>query len=154
MDIRISSDYEDMFKVLNKYKVKYLVVGAYAVIYYTEPRYTKDIDILIKTDPENAFKTYEALKEFGAPLKGISTQDFANKNNVYQIGIPPVRIDIISGIKNIDFDAAWEKRVKTKYGSQVINIVGMDELIKSKKRLSRVHDREDTEKLRRLKRGR
>lgn len=143
----ISSDYKDLFKILNKYKVRYLVVGAYAVIYYTEPRYTKDIDIWVKADSENARKVYAALKEFGAPLKGILQKDFTSEGLVYQIGVAPVRIDIIMGLPGVEFDSAWSKRIKTEYAGVSINVMGKQDLIESKKAAARPQDALDLKRL-------
>lgn len=139
----VSSDYKDLFRILNKHKVKFLVVGAYAVIYYTEPRYTKDMDIWVKPDENNARKIYNALKEFGAPLKDVTPEDFANKNMVYQIGIEPVRIDIIMGTGDIKFNSAWKNRTRSKYGDTPINIMGRKELVITKKKANRPQDRID-----------
>ena len=136
----ISSDYRELFKILNKHKAKYLVVGAYAVIFYTEPRYTKDIDIWIEPTLKNAEKLYKALGEFGAPLKDISTKDFANKKTIYQIGVAPVRIDIIMSISGSIFTEAWKDRRKTKYADVSINIMGIKDLIRSKKKTGRKQD--------------
>ena len=148
----ISSDYRDLFRTLNKHKVKYLIVGAYAVVYYTEPRFTKDLDISIKPDPKNAGKIYAALKEFGAPLKDISEHDFTRQGMVYQIGVAPVRIDIIMGITGIRFDMAWKKRTRSKYGNVHINIIGLKDLISSKRKTNRAQDRLDLERLVKVKR--
>lgn len=143
----ISSDYRELFKILNKHKVKYLVVGAYAVIFYTEPRYTKDIDIWVEPTLKNAEKLYKALREFGAPLKNISTRDFANKKTIYQIGIAPVRIDIITSISGSIFTEAWKDRRKTKYADVSINIIGVKDLIRSKKKTRRPLDLNDIAQL-------
>lgn len=143
----ISSDYRDLFKLLNRFKVKYLVVGAYAVIYYTEPRYTKDIDIWAKPDKENVGRLYYALRAFGAPLKRIYLEDFMNDKMVYQIGVAPVRIDILMGLPGIEFDRAWKTRKKTKYADTSINIMGIKELICSKQKAKRPHDILDLKKL-------
>jgi len=145
----ISSDYKDLFKTLNKHKVKYLVVGAYAVIFYTEPRYTKDIDIWVDPTLKNAEKLYKALGEFGAPLKDISTKDFANKKTIYQIGVAPVRIDIITSISGSIFTEAWKNRRKTKYADVSINIIGVKDLIRSKKKTGRPLDLNDIAQLKR-----
>lgn len=144
----IPSDYRDLLSILNKHKVKYLIVGAYAVIYYTEPRYTKDIDIWIRPDIKNAEKAYAALREFGAPLKGIEIEDFSNKNLVYQVGIEPVRIDIIMGISDVEFDFAWKHRTVADFERIKINIIGINELIEAKKKTKRDMDARDVEVLR------
>jgi len=122
-------------------------VGAYAVVYYTEPRFTKDIDIWVNQDIKNAHKLCKALKEFGAPLKDISVTDFTNKKMIYQIGVAPIRIDIILGLYNLKFNSAWKNRTRTKYGGVPINVLGINELIKSKKKSKRAQDRLDLKKL-------
>ena len=143
----ISSDYRELFKILNKHKVKYLVVGAYAVIFYTEPRYTKDIDVWVEPTLKNAEKLYKALGEFGAPLKDISAKDFANKKTIYQIGVAPVRIDIITGISGSIFTEAWKGRQKTRYADVSINVIGIKDLIRSKKKTGRPLDLNDIAQL-------
>lgn len=150
--MEISEDYKDLFRILNKYKVKYMIVGAYATIYYAEPRYTKDIDVWIKNDIENAKKVYEALKEFGAPIKDISMNDFTNKNTVYQIGVAPIRVDIMTGLPGVKFENAWINRKKTKYDNIPINIVGLKDLIKSKRKANRAQDKLDLELLQKINR--
>ncbi|MFH0840275.1 MAG: hypothetical protein V1883_04595 [Candidatus Omnitrophota bacterium] len=144
----ISIDYKDLLRILNKHKVKYLIVGAYAVIYYTEPRYTKDIDIWVDPEKKNAERAYEALKEFGAPLRGITAENFTDKNSVYQIGIEPVRIDIIMGLSKIDFNSAWKWKAVTDFGGVKVNIIGKKELIRAKKITGRSMDKLDVENLR------
>ena len=136
----IPSDYKELLKILNRHRVRYLIVGAYAVIHYTEPRYTKDLDIWVEPEIKNAKRVYEALKEFGAPLKDISVADFANKNLVYQIGVEPVRVDIIMGISGIGFNQAWRQRSISMVDGIKINIIGIKELIELKKRAGRQMD--------------
>lgn len=147
----ISSDYRDLFRVLNRYKVRYIVAGAYAAIYYTEPRFTKDLDIWVEADKENAHKLYNALAEFGAPLKGISVEDFIDKNIIYQIGVMPIRVDIMMSLPGVAFKQAWKNRKKTKYADIPINLLGIRELIASKKKAKRDQDILDLEKLRKFK---
>jgi len=134
-------------KLLNRHRVKYLIVGAYAVIHYTEPRYTKDLDIWIKPEIKNAKKTYESLEEFGAPLKDVAVEDFTNKDLVYQIGVEPVRVDIIMGIPAVKFEHAWRNRKIANFDGIKVNIIGIDELLKSKKRLKRHSDIADLDSL-------
>jgi predicted nucleotidyltransferase len=135
-------------KILNRHKAKYLIVGAYAVIYYTEPRYTKDLDIWIEPKIGNATRVYAALKEFGAPLKGINLNDFVNKNLVYQIGVEPIRVDIIMGIPGIEFYKAWQHREVVTFDGIKVAIIGISELMESKKRARRRMDAIDIENLR------
>lgn len=149
----IPSDYKDLLRILNRHRVKYLIVGAYAVIYYSEPRYTKDLDIWIKPEKKNAQRAFHALKEFGAPLKGITPEDFSNKKLFYQIGVAPVRVDIIMSISGIEFDSAFRNKVSTKFDNIKINIIGLRELIESKEKTGRDMDNIDVKALRRILKG-
>ncbi len=104
-------DFKELLSVFNAHGVKYLVVGAYAVSIHAQPRATKDLDILIKADAENAAAVYRALAQFGAPLEGLSERDFAEVGSFFRIGREPVAVDILSDIPGVDFDAAWTRRV-------------------------------------------
>ena len=101
----VSSDFKDLLRLLSDYQVKYLVVGGYAVIKYTEPRYTKDLDLWVRADAENAEAVYQALLAFGAPLEGLTADDFAHEGYFYQMGVAPVRVDILMSVTGLDFDA-------------------------------------------------
>jgi len=145
--MQIHLDYKDLLKILNKHRARYLIVGAYAVTYYTEPRYTKDLDIWVESTEENAKKVYKALTEFGAPLKNITLKDFTNKDLIYQIGIEPVRVDILMGMKSLEFDSAWKHRRITTFDNIKVNIIGIKELIKSKEKTKRFMDKTDVKNL-------
>ena len=144
----ISRDYEELFKILNAHKIKYLVVGAHAVIFYTEPRFTKDIDIWIPPDLNLPEKVYAALKEFRAPLRQISVRDFANKKMILQIGVAPIRVDILMAVEGVSGKEAWKNRVKSRYGKARIWILEKGDLIEAKKKAGRLQDRLDLKKLR------
>ncbi len=94
--IRLNSDFDDLLSALSKERVRYLVVGAYAVMHHTEPRYTKDLDIWVDPTPANAERVLKALKRFGAPLKHTRASDFTNRGLVYQAGVEPVRFNVLS----------------------------------------------------------
>lgn len=143
----IHQDFEDLLQHLNEKNVRYLVAGAHAVAYYSEPRYTKDIDIWIDPEIENAKNVYEALKEFGAPLENLQIKDLTNKEMVFQIGIEPVRIDIMMGIPDLDFSEAWEHKEESLFGKAKVYIIGLEELIKAKKNSDRLKDKLDLENL-------
>ena len=93
----INSDFSDLLKLFNDNNVRYLVIGGYALVQYAEPRFTKALDLWISTDKENASAVYRALSDFGAPLSGMTEADFAEEGYFYQMGIPPVRVDILPG---------------------------------------------------------
>ena len=143
----LSYDYEDLFKILNAYKIKYLVVGAHAVIFYSEPRFTKDLDVWIPMTLNESARVYEALKAFGAPLRNISAESFQDPKMIFQIGVAPVRIDILSDLAGIQAKEAWKNRKRSKYGKTQINIIGPAELIKAKKIAGRPQDKLDLARL-------
>ena len=144
-------DYEDLLKLFKKHKVRYCIIGAYAVAFYARPRYTKDIDILIDTDIKNAERIFEALNEFGFKNVGLSIKDFTKKGQIIQLGYEPIRVDIITSIKGISFKKIWGNRKKGVYGKQKINFVALKDLIKIKKSSKRKQDIADLEILKRLK---
>ncbi len=146
--MQVNPDFNDLLQYLNAAKIRYLVVGAYAVIHHTEPRYTKDLDIWIATDPENAQKTYDVLKKFGAPVEQITPKDLTNPELIYQIGIEPNRIDIIMGLKGLDFEQAWKEKVESTYGNEKVYILGLDHLLHAKETAGRPQDKIDANELR------
>lgn len=143
----ISSDYEDLFSTLNTHKIKYLVVGAHAVMFYTEPRFTKDLDVWIPASLNESQRVYKALKVFGVPLTGISPDDFSDPKMILQIGVAPVRIDILTSIPGVDVEDAWKNKTKTRYGRTPIYLLGQAELIQSKKAANRPQDKLDLKRL-------
>jgi hypothetical protein len=143
----VNPDFRDLFSILNEEKVEYLVAGAHAVIYHTEPRYTKDLDIWVNPTPENAQRVYKALARFGAPLRDISAADFCDPDLVYQIGVAPNRIDILMGVSGVGFSSAWADRVASTYGGIPILIMGKSSLLAAKKAAGRPQDLLDVEKL-------
>jgi hypothetical protein len=146
--MNVCSDYEDLFKILNAKKIKYLVVGAYAVIYYTQPRYTKDIDVWIIPDLNDTERIYEALKAFGTPLKDLDSQSFKDKDMIFQIGVAPVRIDIMLDISGVSFHRAWRNKKRVYYGKTPIYILGRKDLMAVKGKSGRPQDRIDLDRLR------
>jgi hypothetical protein len=106
------SDYRELLSILNAHRVKYLVIGAYAVAIHAQPRATKDLDILVKADPGNAKAVFAALTEFGAPLQDLTAADFAEPGPFFRIGREPVGVDILTAIPGVEFDAAWQRRVE------------------------------------------
>jgi hypothetical protein len=126
-------------------------VGAYAVIYHSQPRFTKDIDLFIKADPANANATYAALASFGAGLEGIRPEDFADRRSFYRFGIDPHGFDILPDVPGIDFDSAWERRgegvIDAKTGLKAF-FVSREDLIAGKLASGRLQDFADVEAIR------
>jgi len=144
-------DYKDLLSVFNAHGVRYLIVGAYAVIFHAQPRFTKDIDLFIQADPANAKATYAALAAFGAALEGIRPQDFAERGSFFRFGRDPHGFDILPEIPGVDFDAAWERRVEgdidPESGIKAFFISAPD-LIASKLAAGRPQDIADAEAVR------
>jgi hypothetical protein len=105
-------DFKELLSILNAHRVKYLVVGAYAVSIHAQPRATKDLDILVKADANNAKAVFAALAQFGAPLLGLTSADFAEPGPFFRMGREPVSVDILTAIPGVEFDAAWRRRVE------------------------------------------
>lgn len=143
----MNSDFKELLKIFAEEKVEYLIIGGYAVAKHAEPRYTKDLDIWINNSRENAEKVFHALEEFGAPLANITIDDFTIPSLVYQIGIEPSRIDILMGLKELDFNDCWQRRATAKIGEIEIYFISLDDLIKNKKIAGRPQDLRDAEML-------
>jgi predicted nucleotidyltransferase len=141
------SDFKELLKIFNDYQIKYLVIGGYAVMQYTEPRYTKDLDLWIRADQENAAAVFQALQAFGAPLVGMTEDDFAHEGYFYQIGVPPVRVDILMSIPGVTFQQAWAKRVEADVAGVKVFFISREDLIISKQATGRAQDLIDAELL-------
>lgn len=143
----VNKDFEDLLHLLNSAHIRYLVVGAYAVIFHAEPRYTKDIDIWVDPKFKNAKKVYDALKRFGAPVGGLTVADLMNPRMVYQIGVEPNRIDILMGIGRGPFHEAWKRKRTSRYGKERMHLLGMKDLVRAKEEAGRPKDKIDLETL-------
>lgn len=144
----MNQDFKDLLSTLNDEEVKYLIVGGYAVIKHTEPRYTKDLDIWVSPETQNAERVYRALHKFGAPLTGLTPYDFTEKGFYYTMGIAPSRIDILFDLKNLEFEECYERRIDTDVGGVIAPIISAQDLIINKEAVARLQDLADAEKLR------
>jgi hypothetical protein len=143
-------DQRDLLAAFNAHAVKYLIVGAHAVGVHAEPRGTKDLDVLIQANPKNSEAVFRALAEFGAPLAGMTPADFNDgPGSVFQIGVPPSRVDILQKIEGVDFDEAWQNRLETEIDAHIpTNVISRDDLIRNKLAVARPQDLLDVEKIR------
>ena len=146
----VNSDFKDLLRTFNDSQVKYLVVGGYAVIKYAEPRYTKDIDLWISADKDNAAAVYKALRTFGAPLTGLTEDDFAHEGYFYQLGVAPLRVDILMSVPGLEFDQAWGRRVMVDFDGIMIPFISKQDLITSKMASGRPQDLIDAKLLREM----
>jgi len=137
--------YRELLQFLNEFEVEYLIVGGFAAMKYGEPRYTKDLDVWVHNSAENSGRVVEALKKFGAPIDhdGITQHTFAEKQVVYQIGIAPVRIDILTEITGVEFSDAWRRKVPSTFFSVPVHFISLDDLATNKRALGRSSDLKD-----------
>ena len=143
-------DFKDLLRAFNANAVKYLIVGGHALGVHLLPRTTKDLDLFIRSDPENAKAAFRALAQFGAPLGGMSPADFAD-GTTFQIGQEPDRIDILQRIDGVTFDEAWANRIEGKIDGEVSAcVISRDDLIRNKLASGREQDLLDVKKLRAL----
>lgn len=145
--MKTEKDYEEFLALLNEYDVKYCIIGAFALAFHVEPRYTKDIDILIEASDENAEKVLHALREFGFGSLNLTPGDFSSPGRIIQLGYEPVRIDIITSIRGLDFTDIWNNRIQGPYGNQTVNFIDRENLIKSKIISNRIQDQTDIARL-------
>lgn len=136
----VNPDFSDLFAALREADARYLVVGAHAVAYYAEPRYTKDLDIWVDASPANAPRVLAALRAFGAPLAEVTEADFHQPGVVLQIGVAPNRIDITTHLDGVAFDTAWTNRQSATFGDLPIWMIGRAELIRNKTAVARPQD--------------
>lgn len=137
--------YKELLQLLNESQVEYLIVGGFAIMKYGEPRYTKVLDVWVHNSPQNSMRVVEALKKFGAPLEhdGITAETFAEKQVVYQIGVAPVRIDILTEITGVEFSKAWKNRVASTFFGVPVNFISLEDLVRNKQALGRSSDLKD-----------
>ena len=143
----VNSDFSDLLRIFNDNQVRYLVVVGYALIQYAEPRYTKDLDLWIGADGANAQSVYRALKEFGAPLAELTAADFADESCFYQMGIPPMRVDILMGVLGAAFTDAWPRRVEVNFEGLTVPFISREDLIAVKRATGRPQDLLDVTQL-------
>jgi hypothetical protein len=145
--MEVQSDFKELLALLNKYNVTYMIVGGYALAFHGAPRYTGDIDIYIKPDKVNASKIIGALNEFGFAGVDLREDDFIHPNKVIQLGVPPVRIDIITSITGVEWDSALQNRVPGQYGEIAVHFIGRSDFIRNKRSTGRYKDLADLEAL-------
>lgn len=139
-------EFRELLSTFNEHGVKYLIVEAFAVMVYSEPRYTKDLDIWVEASPENAQNVFAALRDFGAPLKGLTENDFTQPG-FYQMGRPPGRIDVMMSLEGLDFETAWANRTTDAFRGVPVHYIGKNDLLLNKKLAGRYQDLADIENM-------
>ena len=145
--MEIQSDFRDLLELFNKNRVKYIIVGGYALAFHGAPRYTGDLDIFVNANEDNAHRILKALNEFGFGSVGLSLKDFTEPKNVIQLGYPPVRIDIVTSISGVSWVEAYQNRVAGKYGDITVYYIGRKQFVINKRTVGRKKDLADLEAL-------
>jgi hypothetical protein len=143
----MNQDFVDLLRAFADADVRFLVVGAYALAHHGRPRATGDLDVWIEATPDNAARVVQALKAFGAPLTGVALSDFGQPGIVFQIGVAPGRIDILTELTGLTFAEAWPERELGKFGDLTVDFLGRDAFIRNKRATGRAKDLGDIEGL-------
>jgi hypothetical protein len=149
----LNEDYKDMLHALSEEKVRFLLVGAYALAAHGYPRATMDIDIWVMPSSQNADAVLRALHRFGTPLHNLSKEDLQKDGTIFQIGVAPRRIDIITTASGLQFDDAYEKSLSLNIEGIELHIPSIDDLIRNKRAVGRTKDMADVEALESLKKS-
>ncbi|OEU62063.1 MAG: hypothetical protein BBJ57_00190 [Desulfobacterales bacterium PC51MH44] len=145
--MEIQQDFKELLELFNAHKVEYIIVGGYALAFHGAPRYTGDIDIFVKPDKGNARQILSALNKFGFGSVGLKESDFIDPEKIVQLGVPPVRVDIITTISGVSWEKAYSGKVEGKYGSIPVFYIARDQFIQNKKAIGRKKDQADLEAL-------
>ena len=145
--MEIQPDFRDLFALLNEHKVEYLIVGGYALAFHGAPRYTGDIDVLVRPHPENAQRIIKALAAFGFQFPNLTVEDFADPDKVVQLGVPPVRVDLITSITGVSWDEATATKEPGTFGDVPVYYIGRKQYIANKRATGRKKDLADIEAL-------
>ena len=143
----MNRDFVEMLSALSDAGADYLIVGAHALAAHGHPRATGDLDIWVRSTPANAARVYAALAHFGAPLTDLSVTDLITPDLIFQIGVPPVRIDILTGISGVTFDEAWPSRLTVSLEGLQVPVMGKECLIRNKRAAGRPRDLVDAAEL-------
>jgi hypothetical protein len=153
--MELNRDFSDLLSAFNARRVRYLLVGGYALSFYGRPRTTGDLDLWVEPSPSNAARVHEALADFGAPLERLTAEDLTIRGTVFQIGVAPHRIDILTSATGVEFADAWKRRRRARYGRIPINLMSERDFVTNKRAVGRprdLADADDVEALARRKR--
>jgi hypothetical protein len=145
--MEVQPDFRDLFALLNEHKVEYLIVGGYALAFHGAPRYTGDIDIFVRPNPENSRRILDALAAFGFQFPNLTPDDFQNPDKVVQLGVPPIRVDLITSITGVSWEEAAASGEAGCFGDVPVHYIGREQYIANKRATGRKKDLADIEAL-------
>ena len=141
----MNPDFIDLLRAFGDADVRFMIVGAYALAVHGRPRATGDLDVWIDATPQNAPRVMQALAAFGAPVVEITEADFARTGVVYQIGLPPGRIDILTELTGLTFEEAWRDRIRRPFGELEVDFIDRASFLRNKRATGRLKDLSDIE---------
>ena len=145
--MKVQKDFREFLELLNEHEVKFIIVGGYALAFHGAPRFTGDIDVFVKPDHENAKRILNALADFGFSSLDITIDDFQDQNKVIQLGLPPVRIDLITSISGVTWEEADASKEPGLFGDVSVSYIGKKQFIFNKRASGRKKDLADLESL-------
>jgi hypothetical protein len=150
VELSLNPNFVEMLRELSATGADFLIVGGHALSVHGYVRATMDFDIWVRPAPENARRVYQAVIRFGAPLHGLTVDDLTTPGLIYQIGVKPERIDLLTTLSGVDFQTAWERRIQAVVDGASYNVIGREDLIANKRASGRPIDLLDADKLERL----
>jgi hypothetical protein len=150
VELSLNPNFVEMLRELSAAGAEFLIVGGHAVGAHGYVRSTMDFDIWIRSTPENAARAYQAIARFGAPMHGLTISDLTTPGLIYQIGVKPERIDILTALSGVDFETAWERRAEAIVDGNSYAVIGRQDLIANKRASGRPIDLIDADKLERM----
>ena len=145
--MEVHPDFRDLLALLNEHEVEYLIVGGYALAFHGVPRFTGDIDVFVHPEPENAKRILNALTDFGFQFSNLTLDDFQTPNKVVQLGVPPVRVDLITSISGVSWEEAQAHKEPGVFGDVPVSYIGRTEFVANKRASARKKDLADLEAL-------
>jgi hypothetical protein len=145
--MEIRTDFKELLELFNKHKVEYLIVGGYALAFHGAPRLTRDMDLFVRPTSDNAERVLHALDEFGFGSLNLSKEDFTTPGIVVQLGVPPIRIDIITRVSGVSWEKADAAKVPGHYDGTPVHFISREDFITNKKATGRLKDAADIEAL-------
>jgi hypothetical protein len=143
----VNPDFKDLFAALNAEGAEYLLVGGYAMAVHDAPRFTKDLGVWVNPSVSNPPRVHAALRRFGASLGELTLEDLATPGIVFQIGVQPNRIDLLTAIDGVTFEEAWPDRLESTYGAEPVHVIGRRHLVQNKRSTGRAQDQIDADLL-------
>jgi hypothetical protein len=143
----VNRDFRDLLSAFNAHGVEFIVVGAHALAAHGHVRATKNLAVWVRPSADNAARTLQALRSFGAPLADLTAKDLAGPGVIFQIGVAPVRIDVVTSITGVELDEAWRERLQTRFAGQPAGVLSKEHLIRNKRATGRAQDLADIERL-------